>query len=132
MLKVKFYDDSKEETTFEVVTSSQLASTVPERWKERYCKSGDLGWFRADPSTRSYEDTFKLLDKAIKTPDKMEEIIGNITWTTKSCDACGSAERITIKISREHCDPKFICCQCVGILSQIIKLHQSNVGDCEC
>lgn len=68
----------------QLITREGLAREAPDRWREQY-----QGW----EDDKIKMDILRQLDAAAKAPsfnaDLVDCIIGNKSWTTVECDACG-------------------------------------------
>lgn len=68
-----------------VVDSHEKAACAADDWFDRYANMGKWGqWANS-------EEIYKKLRALGENPEpqKVNEIIGNTSWTTESCDVCG-------------------------------------------
>lgn len=96
------------------VTSKLLALEAPARWAEQY--RGHVGDNKA-------EITRKLSDLDNPTPAKVEEIIGNNSWTRINCDACNKEVTRVVRIGHEWSDHATdLCLPCLKKSIRVLEL----------
>lgn len=66
-----------------IVTSESLAKSIVDNWDSLYSKL-----YEVYPDKRLILERLKNLKNKELTPSRVEEIIGNNTWTTTYCDQC--------------------------------------------
>jgi len=74
-----------------LITPSSLAREAASRWAEQY-SSGRWGQDKIDIGDKLRS----LFDSA--TPEKVNEIIGNKSWTSTMCNECGSVDVPVVEI----------------------------------
>jgi len=82
-----------------IVTKTEIAKGVAARWKETYCPGG--AW-----RTTSFGPTKKVYDQLVAageniTPEEVDAIIGNESWTQNVCTECDRDVEITVHFGEE-------------------------------
>lgn len=82
-----------------VTTRQQLAESAAERWKAEY---QDYPPAPFGGKTRSPAEIGELLEDLNKpTPEAVNAIIGNDSWTKLTCDECGSDVDAVVQVGEE-------------------------------
>jgi len=98
----------------EVITKQVLASKVPDIFSERYSPGSFYGEQETHKNTR---EALLALDHPIN-PDKVDEIIGNTSWTRiPVCDECGEHPEMIVLFSNDYgdqdCRHIHVCEKCI-------------------
>lgn len=86
-----------------IICVDDLVKNIVKRWKDSYCING--GW-AYESSTHPKELIYKKLLRLgrNKTKEKVDEIIGNSSWTSLICDECGSYVNAVIELGEVFAD----------------------------
>ena len=104
-----------------VVTRQDLANTAAKRWKEQY-QSFDGDWrqtFIGD-SQSIYNKLSKLGEKP--SPDIVDIIIGNSSWTDLHCDECDSSCERVVYVGEEPDYESSTAKLCIGCVYKAYSL----------
>ena len=77
-----------------IVRQSEICQGVPDRWAKQYAKSA-TAWHGEITARLS------LLSPQDRTPDTIDAIIGNGTWTANFCDECGMDQSVSVHLGEE-------------------------------
>lgn len=66
------------------ITTIEKAQSAPERWQEQYSHSSH----RRDPDKARITQKLLALPAHERTPVRVDQIIGNSSWTRIFCDVC--------------------------------------------
>lgn len=105
-----------------IITSKDLAVTAAARFKERYCVNNEWREYK-QAKNKNALTYFKLvdLDNTI-TPQQVNKIIGNTSWTTSYCNCC--VEQVECVVSFEPEDSADesveICLECLKKANEMV------------
>lgn len=96
-----------------VTTRRALVASVAERWKQTYY--GSLRGWREVLGGSSYEIYEKLvaLDPATATPEEVDAIIGNTSWTGYACSSCDEDADESVTVDGMSDDCATLCRSCL-------------------
>lgn len=107
-------------------TIQSLHLRVPERYRAQYQKS-DGTWgqtYAPEGGMRDCKDTYERLVQAEKDHpgdlNKLDEIIGNLSWTRQTCDSCYKATRDPLAAS--NINGEYEQAFCLDCLKKGVKL----------
>lgn len=93
-----------------LITRQSLVRDVLVRWNDQYKEpNANQAGIRDRLAT--------LLEYDTATPDEVDAIIGNFTWTRTVCDGCGAINRTVIQLGEEpdyESSTATICVPCLG------------------
>jgi hypothetical protein len=78
-----------------LITRAGLARGVARRWQRTYCR-GDR-WYTAE--MKSIHE--RLVALADPTPEQINAIIGNDSWTNLCCDGCDRQVEAVVRVGSE-------------------------------
>lgn len=89
-----------------LITRKALALAAAERWEETYRGGGPAG----------VGERLKALHDP--TPEEVEEIIGNKTWTTQKCNGCGVVDAPSVvRLGEVPNYDSYTCYLCIPCLT---------------
>lgn len=96
-----------------LITRQQLANEAAERWKSQYYRDGK--WLSLDNAEGTYSKLVAL--GPTPSPNAVDSVVGNDTWTHELCDSCAekAGEFIAIDQSFED-DTLAICRNCAEMI----------------
>lgn len=92
-----------------VITADEKAEGAAVEWMNRYCSLGK--WSGALDSEAIYK---KLKAMSPPTAEKVNEIIGNNSWTTAECTTCGARVDRWLQIRVESYSAINVCSRCLS------------------
>lgn len=100
-----------------LISQQLLAESVAERWRKLYGSS---------PSTDWKAEVQKQLDSLESpTPEAVNAVIGNNSWTQLSCDSCGRYVDIAVQVGDEldyESHTVTLCTSCVKEAAVLVGL----------
>jgi hypothetical protein len=105
----------------ELITTRTLIRSVVKRWEAQY-RPEDVyvKLYGADKQTILAK--LKELDPEQASPEEVEAIIGNTSWTRVTCDACGSEVGEVVRLGQEPDYESATASICHECLAKAIKL----------
>lgn len=91
-----------------VMTPAMLALKAAERWKKAYYREEEGWWGRTMRGvfclSSNSEKTYRALVAlgSAPTPEQVDEVIGNSSWTDTDCDQCGSSREPVVTVGDEE------------------------------
>jgi hypothetical protein len=77
--------------------------SVPDRWREQYYVRHGRSWSDTlSGSSKSVWKRLKALDLETASPEDVEKIIGNRSWTTLECDQCGREVDAVVEVGQSQ------------------------------
>jgi len=96
------------------LTREDRARTAAERWQQQYCLPA-RGW--TQPPFGNPEQKHRALVRLGEnpTPDDVDRVIGNDSWTRLECDVCETSAQalVVIELLYER-RPTALCGRCAG------------------
>lgn len=108
-----------DEGSMTAVTLRTMVQSVAERWRRQYAPFG--GQY---PKSLSTYEKLSALDASVATPEEVEAIIGNRSWTRVECDGCGRNVGAAVEIERYE-QSLTLCADC---LTRAASLLPPSVG----
>ncbi len=96
-------------------TRQDLAESAAERWFKQYAEDFDE-W----PDKKEKYEKLKALNPI--TPERVNEIIDNDSWTTYKCEKCRKHSDLMIIIESDYLYR--ICASCIEKINRLIKRKQ--------
>lgn len=103
--------------TMKVLLRSEICQRAPERWAQQYRNTSD------EHKARITERLLALSPQD-RTPEKIDEIIGNTSWTRNVCDECGENHDLLIMIGEEpDYDARWVelCAGCLLAAAKVLE-----------
>ena len=98
-----------------LITRNLLAASAADRWEKQYPRTLDNIKYSSD----KVHILGQLYDLGKQpTPEQVDEIIGNSTWTKESCDQCGDEIGPWVQLGEEldyDSQTAVICVHCLMI-----------------
>lgn len=98
------------------LTKQDLINNICSAWKQQYFFDGE--WRYGENKQVIYNNLIALGDN--KTEEKINEIIGNSSWTTITCGECNKHVDVVVVMndSDEYC--AYICKKCINKASKLL------------
>ncbi len=108
-----------------IVTRHTEAATAAQRWAATY---KDYKGFRPGDAERK-RDILAQLESLGPTPnpDDVDAIIGNDTWTRRTCDVCSGGSNVAAVVNRESDRDTIVCVACAKTLYGVLHTHYRAV-----
>ena len=91
-----------------IITRQDLANIAAKRWNEQYARDWNRSPFK--------EIGYTLAALVDPTPEKVEEIIGNRSWTTLKCNECNREVETVIEVGEPmdyESQTAHLCTKCI-------------------
>ena len=95
----------------EKITKQGLALTAYSRWKEQYKDN-------TNPKHKVKEHALGCIPLSEITPEKVDEVIGNSSWTKLQCEECGRESNEVMRLHNEYGKSFHICSRCLKRANQ--------------
>ena len=106
-----------------LLTKQHLVNVVDGRWKKQYYRDGSWSYYGED-KIEKYEELVNLGSN--KTPEDVDKIIGNSSWTRLICNHCNKDVDAVVIFGTSE-DSLYICEDCVNIaVEQFNKLKEEK------
>jgi len=106
------------------MTANEAAASAASRWKAQYCKRGNA--WRETCSGDTHEVYVKLIGLGpTPTPEEVNEVIGNDTWTAVICDECGQCVEAALFFGQRQ--DVLVCGHCVREGATKLNLELRNL-----
>ncbi len=105
--------------TMKIVSRTEICQIAPERWAEQYRNTRHT--IHAERTVR-----LSLLSPQDRTPEKIDAIIGNPSWTTNCCDECGVNQEILVRLGEEPDYGSRYLDLCLNCLRAAVALAEQN------
>lgn len=95
-----------------LITKQHLANITKDRWKAQYCKKGEWHTYGGDKEVK-YNALIALGDNP--SPDDVNEVIGNSSWTNITCSECGESVGSAVELGEVGYDTEYVyvCKDCL-------------------
>jgi hypothetical protein len=95
-----------------LITKQHLANITKDRWKAQYYKNGEWYAYGGDKEVK-YNNLVALGDKP--SPDDVNEVIGNNSWTNITCSECGESVNSAVELGEVGYDTEYVyaCKDCL-------------------
>lgn len=101
-----------------IVTAKELSIGAAARWREQYSHWKDNDKF-ADGKTKKQNNDF--LNSHDHTPENIEKVMGNKSWSHPECNACGERKDECVAVKESWDDKEIlICSQCAKLINFLI------------
>lgn len=95
-----------------VITSHEKAAVAADKWFDQYYNGGNWHGLNGSTTKTTYQ---KLRDLGKNPdPDKVNEVIGNTSWTTVDCETCGMRCTRWLAVHTEAYKTFNICEKCLS------------------
>jgi hypothetical protein len=105
-----------------LITRQLLASQAAQRWYGQYYRNGR--WYESNSYLGSPEEKYAamLVLGDSTTPEAINAIIGNDSWTSCICDDCGQKVEAVVSCGQEPDYDSSTAKMCKGCLKAALKL----------
>ena len=96
-----------------IITRKQRAKQAVRRWKQTYFRNGE--WLNCTGSSETIYNNLLMLGNNPEI-SRVNEIIGNDSWTTLMCNECGKQVSMIIQVGKSENyenNTAFICKKCL-------------------
>ena len=93
------------------ITRQKRANSTAKIWYKHYCTGGEW-WIGGANKKKVYQKLLKLGSNP--SPDMIDDIIGNGTWTQLICDECGGSFDTIVEVGQSPTYEIYICKECLS------------------
>ena len=91
----------KDDNRFGVITKRAIIRSVPVRFERQYGHDRNQPSWKSDLTRGEMIDALNALDVDTCAAEAVNAIIGNKSWTSNECDACGADCEVLVRIGDE-------------------------------
>lgn len=103
-----------------LITKQNLANIAKDRWKAQYYKNGEWYTYCGDDREITYNNLVALGDNP--SPDDVNEVIGNNSWTNITCSECKESVDSVVELGEVGYDTEYVyvCKDCLTKALELI------------
>lgn len=109
-----------------LITRDDLASDAARRWKSQYFRDGKWTGLSISSPRTIYESLLALGDSP--SPESVNDIINNSTWTEVRCDECKRQVSMAVQLGQEPDYESATATICLLCLKKSVTLVLEEVG----